>query len=91
MKDDNLVDAILVDYSSAPIDQADIAMLGYVDKLTRSPGKISKRDVDKLADAGFSISAILDIAQVAAYYAFVNRIADGLGVELESHSSSDKT
>lgn len=40
-------------------------------------------DVVALREAGFSDSAILDINQVTGYYAYVNRLADGLGVELE--------
>jgi len=40
-------------------------------------------DVITLREADFSDSAILDINQVADYYAYVNRLADGLGVELE--------
>jgi alkylhydroperoxidase family enzyme len=40
-------------------------------------------DVVSLREAGFSDSAILDINQVTGYYAYVNRLADGLGVELE--------
>jgi alkylhydroperoxidase family enzyme len=38
---------------------------------------------------GFDDRAIHDICAITAYYAFVNRIADGLGVELESHNPSD--
>jgi alkylhydroperoxidase family enzyme len=40
-------------------------------------------DVIALRAAGFSDAAILDINQVTGYYAYVNRLADGLGVELE--------
>ena len=40
-------------------------------------------DVIALREVGFSDSAILDINQVTGYYAYVNRLADGLGVELE--------
>lgn len=58
-------------------------MLRYVDRLTRAPATISRADVESLREAGFGDAAILDICQVAAYFAFVNRIADGLGVELE--------
>ena len=65
------------------LSDADRLMLRYVDKLTRTPAHITRDDVDALRKAGFSDAAILDICQVAAYYAFVNRIADGLGVELE--------
>ena len=80
---DRLATALAQDYASAPIDDADKAMLAYVDKLTRRPASISAADVTALRTAGFSTSAILDICQVAAYFAFVNRLANGLGVELE--------
>ncbi len=81
--DDALVAALSKDHQTARLDDADGAMLTYVDKLTRTPADVGKGDVSLLRDAGFSDPAILDICQVAAYYAFVNRIADGLGVELE--------
>jgi hypothetical protein len=42
-----------------------------------------EEDVIALREVGFSDEAILDINQVTAYYAYVNRLADGLGVELE--------
>lgn len=58
-------------------------MLNYVEKLTRSPAGIQEADVAALRRAGFDETGILDICQVAAYYAFVNRLAGGLGVELE--------
>jgi alkylhydroperoxidase family enzyme len=58
-------------------------MLDYVDKLTRTPAAIKADDVEALRRAGFADAAILSICQVAAYWAYVNRLADGLGVELE--------
>ncbi len=79
-----MVTALAKDYRTAPLDAADRAMLGYVEKLTRTPAAMTQEDVTRLQGAGFSHAAILDICQVAAYYAFVNRLADGLGVELES-------
>ncbi len=83
-KDDTLAGALAGDYEAVPIDDADKVMLRYVDKLTRTPAKMTKQDVTTLRDAGFSESAVLDICQVAGYYAFVNRLADGLGVDLEA-------
>jgi alkylhydroperoxidase family enzyme len=47
------------------------------------PWEIVEADVVALREVGFSDSAILDINQVTGYYAYVNRLADGLGVELE--------
>ena len=65
-------------------------MLDYAAKLTRAPGDMAEADVAQLRDCGFSDRAILDIAQVAAYYAYVNRIADGLGVSLEPYWAEGK-
>ena len=58
-------------------------MLEYAEKLTIEPWNMAEADVVSLRDVGFSDAAILDINQVTSYYAFVNRLADGLGVELE--------
>ena len=58
-------------------------MLQYARKLTRNPASISRLDVDRLRELGFENRGILDICQVVSYYNYVNRLADGLGVELE--------
>ncbi len=71
------------DFRSANLSLADRAMCEYVDKLTLKPWEMVEADVVALREAGFSDSAILDINQVTGYYAYVNRLADGLGVELE--------
>jgi alkylhydroperoxidase family enzyme len=60
-------------------------MLVYVEKLTRIPWEMIESDVILLREVGFTDAAILDINQVAAYYAYVNRLADGLGVDLEPY------
>jgi uncharacterized peroxidase-related enzyme len=58
-------------------------MLDYAEKLTRTPAAVRREDIEALRQVGFSDADVLHIAEVTAYYAFVNRIADGLGVELE--------
>jgi len=58
-------------------------MLDYAVKLTLAPASMKPVDVEVLRQAGYSDAAILDVCQVTAYFAFVNRLADGLGVELE--------
>jgi uncharacterized peroxidase-related enzyme len=60
-------------------------MLEYADKLTRTPAAIGSTDVARLRSVGFDDRAIHDICAIVAYFAFVNRIADGLGVELEGY------
>ena len=61
-------------------------MLGYAVKLSLEPWNMGEADVQELRDAGFSNEGILDIVHVTGYYAYVNRLADGLGVELEAFS-----
>jgi uncharacterized peroxidase-related enzyme len=73
-----------MDWRQAALEKADRAMLAYVEKLTLTPWEMVEADVLALRQAGFSDAAILDINQVTSYYAYVNRLADGLGVELES-------
>lgn len=58
-------------------------MLVYAIKLTLTPGEMIADDVAALRNEGFSDRDVLDIAEVTAYYAYVNRIADGLGVQTE--------
>ncbi len=52
-------------------------------KLTLTPAKMVKSDVRDLEAFGFSQNAISDAAQVISYFNYINRIADGLGVDLE--------
>lgn len=58
-------------------------MLDYAYKLTLTPWDMVEADVQLLREHGFSDRAILDINQITGYYAYVNRLADGLGVPLE--------
>lgn len=59
-------------------------MLAYAEKLTRTPWEVTRADVEALAAAGFTEPDILDINQITGYFAYVNRLADGLGVPLEA-------
>ena len=58
-------------------------MCQWAEKLTKTPGEMSKSDITNLEEAGLSQDAISDAAQVVGYFNYINRIADGLGVDLE--------
>ena len=77
------VAGLIADYSGIELSAADRAMLDYAVKLTRAPFEIAAEDVEHLRTSGFDDRGIHDICAITAYYAFVNRIGDGLGVELE--------
>jgi len=86
----DLVQQIEEDYATSDLSAADKAMLVYTEKLTRTPWDMVEEDVQALRDAGFDDRAIHDIAHVTGYYAYVNRIADGLGVMLEDYWAEGK-
>lgn len=56
----------------------------YALKLTKAPWAMSPEDIAGLRAAGLSDRDIVDANQVVSYFDYVNRIADGLGVELEA-------
>jgi uncharacterized peroxidase-related enzyme len=91
LQDDDLAARIESDYQRAGLDERRLAMLRYSEALTRSPSAMSARDVEALRAAGFSDADVLAVAEVTAYYAYVNRIADGLGVELEEWIDWDES
>ncbi len=55
----------------------------YAEKLTRTPAAMTLTDLGKLRAAGLSDRGILDAVEVIAYFNYINRVADGLGVDLE--------
>ena len=89
LKDDELLAAIEDDWRTAGLSAARLAMLEYAVKLTLRPGDMTVDDVESLRSTGFSDRDVLDICEVVAYYAYVNRIADGLGVDVEPHATGD--
>ena len=82
--------ALVRDYRTASISGADRAMLDYAIKLTRTPSEVGGEDVAALRAAGFDDACILDVCQVTSYYNYVNRLADGLGVELEDFWTTEE-
>jgi len=74
---------LLTDWSAAGLAPIDRLLLDFAAKLTREPASISRWDIEQLQLQGLDDRAVHDVVQVTAYFNYVNRIADGLGVELE--------
>lgn len=83
-RQDELVKALATgEPDDALLTPADRALLAYARKLTVDPASIESADIALLRSHGFDDRAIHDACSIVSYFAFVNRIADGLGVELE--------
>jgi len=78
--DEELIEAITADYTTAPITPAERVMLDYVVQLTKDATRISPDDHERLKGAGFDDKAILQITLIASWFNYINRVADALGV-----------
>jgi uncharacterized peroxidase-related enzyme len=78
--DDDLVRALQENYQTAPISDADRVMLDYVAQTTRDATRISRDDHERLRAAGFDDRGILQMTLIAAWFNYINRVADALGV-----------
>ena len=81
--DKALVEALEKDYTTAPISPQDRVMLDYVVKVTKDATKVWKDDMDRLRSVGFDDRGILQITLIAAWFNYINRVADALGVGRE--------
>lgn len=75
-----MVQALCEDYTQANISAQDRVMLDYVVKLTKDATRITRTDHERLHEVGFDDQAILQITLIAAWFNYINRVADALGV-----------
>jgi uncharacterized peroxidase-related enzyme len=78
--DETLVDALRRDYRTAPIDAIDRVVLDYAAQITRDASAVTDEDHQRLRAAGFDDRGILQITLIAAWFNYINRVADALGV-----------
>ncbi len=77
---DTFVHQAVDDWRRLPLRQAVWALAEHAEKLTRRPDDCERGDIDALRAIGWSDKEIHDAVQVAAYFNYINRVADGLGV-----------
>lgn len=78
-----MVEALMTDYRRARLDSRDRVMLDFAVKLTEAPASVTPADVEALRAVGFDDPAVHDIVQVAALFNYYDRLADGLGIDME--------
>ena len=78
-----LAETVKRDYREAPLDARQRALCEFAEKLTRQPSRMTPEDCQRLRSEGLSDRDILDAVEVISYFNYINRIADGLGVDLE--------
>ena len=81
--DQELIEALQKDYTTAPITPQERVMVDYVVKLTKDATKVWKDDIERLRSVGYDDRGILQITLIAAWFNYINRVADALGVGRE--------
>ena len=82
------VRSLVEDHEAADVSRRQRAMLTYAVKLTVTPGAMTVDDLVVMRDLGLTDCDILDVNQVVGYFAYVNRLADGLGVVTDAYAET---
>jgi len=80
---DAFVAAVARDWRSAPLSDADRVLCDFAAKLTHDQHRTTEADLDALRRHGFDDRGVHDAVQVVAYFNYITRVADALGVERE--------
>lgn len=89
LNDKELVDAVLADWRTAALPDGLRATLGFLEKLTLSPGSIATQDVAEVRAAGVSDAALEDAIHVAVNFVMINKLADAFGWQLLADETYD--
>ena len=78
-----MVDRNAIDWETSGLDGPSLALVRFAEKLTRNPAEVGEEDVRALRDSGFDDAGISSCVQVVSYFNYINRIAEGLGIDHE--------
>jgi uncharacterized peroxidase-related enzyme len=80
---DELAEHAQHDYRAAQLEKPVRALCDFAVNVTVEPSKVGIEHFDALRSAGWSDAAIHDALQVVAYFNYINRIADVVGIDDE--------
>jgi uncharacterized peroxidase-related enzyme len=84
-KNKDFVKRFKEDYHSVYLAPLEVKMLEFAQRLTREPQFHFQKDIEDLQAEGVSDETILALVMVTGYFNMVDRIIQGLGVELEHY------
>lgn len=84
-------DGIADDWRESDLSDLDRVLCEFAEKLTVEPSSIGPEDIQELRDAGLDDQGISSAVQVVAYFNYINRVAEGLGVPSEDWLHADGT
>jgi alkylhydroperoxidase family enzyme len=73
------------DLAAAPVTDAERALLGVVETITRHAYRTTDEEVQRLRDCGWTDPQIAEMVYVTALFAFFNRVADAFGIDSQGY------
>lgn len=70
-------------YEFARLTPRQKALAKFAEIITRTPSGTRRQDVETLRQHGLSDRDLLDAVEVIAFFNYINRVADGLGIDPE--------
>lgn len=81
VKDDEILEMLMTADGLETLEPRLSNIVRHAEKLTSAPSAMTESDLGELRAFGLSDGDILDLTLIVSYFNFVNRIAQGLGVE----------
>ena len=82
-RDDELAEQVQQDFRASKLEQRHKALCEWAEKLTLTPAKCTREDIENLKAEGWSEEQIASAAQIIGYFNYVNRLLNGLGVSTD--------
>ncbi|MEO1203866.1 MAG: peroxidase, partial [Pseudomonadota bacterium] len=74
-----VLEALVVDTESAPIEDNMRPVLAFARKLTLTPSRVVQHDVDAVLEAGWTEKDFHYLVSICSLFNFYNRLMDGYG------------
>lgn len=78
---EGVLESLLAEPDSAPVEARMRPLLAYAKKLTLTPTRMTQADADAVFAAGWSERALHDVVLTACLFNFMNRLLEGHGVK----------
>jgi uncharacterized peroxidase-related enzyme len=82
---ETLAQQLKSNYRRADVTEAEMALMEFAELLTVQPSNVRESDIERLREVGWSDEDIVDIVHQTALFNYMNRVADGLGIDLERY------
>jgi uncharacterized peroxidase-related enzyme len=79
--------AIVVDHHAAGLDEVDVAIMDFAEKVADDATSVTQADVDRLRSLGLSDKDVLDVVLAAAARCFFTKVIDGVGAQADAKYS----